>query len=294
MDFVVARSEGIVSIDNQPLVIDTSLLASNVALVAYDCTAGSGKIEYNDRLRLLESFIDVTPYVSFVNAWLTQAALITTTPLTLSLAQSIKLSLVDGIFNSKRQLPITALGNTWDASDQSLMNMQAAIASWDVAASATSADTTLTQNFNGMGIDTHQTQFAAVSPPSPAGGGAISYVPGYTTNLDQTVSFADNVNSDAYIGSVSGGGFYQQALFSANYNAQLAPPAVKGPDIQISPYNSPATVTLAMSDVRMLISTINSRRTTLQNTRLTKRNAINSKTTITDIIAYDVTAGWPF
>lgn len=294
MDLVIARSEGIVAIDNQPLAVDTSPLAANIALVAYDCTAGSGKIEYNDRLRVLEPFIDITPYAPFVDIWLTQAELVTLTPLTLTLAKNIKLSLVDGIFNSKRQLPITTLGHTWDASDQALMAMQAAIASWDIAASATAADSSLTVTFNNIGIDTHYTQFAATSAAVVAGGGAISYVPHYTTNKDGTYSTGDNVVSSYFAGSVGGGGFYSQANFNANYNAQLNAVSTTGPTFALAPYNSTVSVVLAMTDLRSLISAINNRRTQLQNTRLAKRNAINALPTITTVIGYDVTTGWPY
>jgi hypothetical protein len=294
VDLVIARSEGVMSIDNQPLGIDTSPLPINVAIVAYDCSGGAGNIEYSDRLRLLEPFIDVTPYAPFVNAWLSAATLITGAPLTLALAQQIKLALVDGLFNSKRQLPITALGRTWDASDHALMGMQAAITSWDVAAAATSADSSLTTNFNGIGIDTRQTQPAATSPPSGSGGGAISYVPGYSQNQNGTYHNADNVNSDAYFGAVSGGGFSQQALFSAQYHAPLNASPVVGPSIDWPPYNSTTTIRLAMTDMRTLMSTINARRTTLQNTRISKTSVINNMTTIAAVIAYDATLGWPY
>jgi hypothetical protein len=294
VDFVVARSEGIVSIDNQPLAVDTSPLPVNVAIVAYDLASGVGRIEYSDRLRLLEPFIDVVPYAPFVNSWLTQAALITGAPLTLSLAQQIKLALVDGIFNSKRQLPITALGHTWDASDQALMGMQAAITSWDVAASATSADSGLTQNFNGISIRTAPTSFINASPPAVADGGAISYVPRPTQNLDGTWSFGQNVTSSYFAGSVSGGGFSSQAQFVAAYNSQLTAAITTGPSVQWPPLNSTVTVSLAMTDMRSLISSINSRRTTLQNARLAKRNAINALATVAAVIAYDATTGWPF
>jgi hypothetical protein len=293
VDFVVARSEGIVAIDNQPLAVDTSPLATNIELIAYDCTNGSGKIEYNDRLRLLDTFIDVTPYVRFVNAWLSQAALITTTPLTLPLAKNIKLALVDGIFNSKRQLPITTLGRTWEATDQALMGMQAAVVSWDIAAAASSADTSLTHNFNGMGINTSHSSYVSASPPTVYGGGAISYVPHYTTNQDGTFSTGNNVNSAGFVGGVGGGGFASQANFNAAYSSALQSTTTKGPNIDWPPLNSSVTVSLAMTDMQSLINSINVRRTALQNTWLAKRNAINALSTIAVVIAYDVTTGWP-
>jgi hypothetical protein len=293
VDLVIARSEGIMSIDNQPLAIDISLVASNIDIVAYDCTAGSGTIEYNDRLRVLEKFIDFAPYAPFVNVWL-QASLLTQLPPTIALAKQIKLALVNGIFNSKRQLPISFASNTWDASDSALAEMQAAIVSWDVAASASSADVTLTQNFNSMGINTSQTSFISASPPAGAGGGAISYVPGYS-GPDSKNNFTNspNQNSPAWIGQVSGGGFSSQAGFSAQYGSALAAPTTTGPTFALAPYNSTVSVLMIMTDLRSLISAINTRRMTLTNVQLAKRNAINALTTIDAVIAYDVTTGWP-
>ena len=293
MDFVIARSEGIMSIDNQPLAIDTSSVASNIEIVVYDCSAGSGNLEYNDRLRVLEKFIDVAPYAPFVNVWL-QASLLTQLPPTIVLAKQIKLALVDGIFNSKRQLPISFASNMWDASDQALAEMQAAIVSWDVAASASSADVTLTQNFNSIGINTNQTSFVSVSPPAGAGGGAISYSPHYT-GPDSKGNYTNppNVTSPAFIGQVSGGGLASQAGFSAQYGSALAAPTTTGPTFALAPYNSTVSVLMTMTDLRSLISAINTRRTTLTNVQLAKRNAINALTTIDAVIAYDVTTGWP-
>jgi hypothetical protein len=289
VDLVIARSEGIVAIDNQPLAVDTSPLASNIALVAYDCTAGKGSIEYNDRLRLLEPFIDMTPYAPFVNAWLTQAALVTDTPLTLPLAKTIKLSLVDGIFNSKRQLPITALGRTWDASDQALMGMQAAIVSWDVAGAAFAADATLVNDFNNIGIATTRIANASANAAFSADSAPFTYIDSFSPPPNQT----PHSGAIAFMTAVAGGGITGNAAFSANYGRPLSAITTQGPSISWPPLNSTVSVTLAMSDMRSLISSINSRRTTLQNTRLTKQNAINALSTIAAVIAYDVTTGWP-
>lgn len=276
------------SIDNQPLAIDTTTLPTNVAIVIYDLTAGAGKLEYNDRQRLLEKFIDIIPYAQFVNVWLTQASLITGTPnLTLQLAKRIKISLVDGIFNSKRQLPIAAVGNTWDASDQALMGMQASITGWDIAAAASQSDATLAANFNSTGIKV--TLASGASTTAAAGGttDSFTYLAGYANGafFPATATF---------LTGVTGGGFTAQASFVANWNKQIGYAPTTGPAISWPPYNSTVNVQLSMANMRTLISTINSRRTSLQSVRQSKTNAINALTTIAAVIAYDATTGWPY
>jgi hypothetical protein len=292
LDFVISRSEGIVSIDNQPLVINTSSVPANVAIVVYDCSSGAGSIEYNDRLRILEPFIDLTPYASFINAWLTAAAAITGMPVTLAQAKTVKLGLVDGIFNSKRQLPISYAGRTWDATDQSMLGMQAAIAAWDIAQSITNGDNQFSNNVNAISLQTPRTADVSASAISPT-----------TDTIDSICLAPVDGQHDAnwYWGSagpgvtgVYGGDVTQQPNVSMSKSQINAPLQIVGPPIDWPPLNSTVTVSLAMSDMRTLIATIQQRRTTLQNTRLAKINAINAMGTIAAVIAYDVTTGWPF
>jgi hypothetical protein len=278
LDLVIARSEGVVSIDNQPLAIDTTPVPSIVSIVAYDCSGGAGNIEYNDRLRLLEPFIDVTPYVSLVNAWLTAAELVA---ISLAQAKQVKIGLVDGIFNSKRQLPIMTQGNTWDATDQSLLGMQSSVMAWDVAGAVTVADAILSDNVNKV-------QYLGAMPVGVAASAAVA-----TTG---TVSYYDaGVDSGAtstFATGASGGGVTQQPVVVASKGGVDSAP-LSQPTIDWPPLNSTVMVRMSMANMRALITSIQTRRTSLQNTQIAKKNAINALTTVAAVIAYDVTTGWP-
>jgi hypothetical protein len=285
MDLVIARDEGIISIDNQPLAVDTSLVPSNVSVVIYDCTAGAGNMEYNDRLRLLEPFIDVTPYVSFVNAWLTAAI----NQITLAQAKLVKIGLIEGIFNSKRQLPITVLGYTWDATDQSLLGMQAAITAWDVASAVTTADATFSANVNAMTV---------VTPSTPAAANAVTPATSSIPNILLVNPDGQHDTSWAWqsagpgVTGVSGGDLTQQPNATMQKSPINAPPVIAGPPIDWPPLNSTVMVRLTMAQMRQLIWSILWRRTQLQATRVTKTNTINGLDKVASVITYDVTTGW--
>jgi hypothetical protein len=296
MDIVIARSEGIMSIDNQPLAIDMSPLAANIELIAYDCTAGSGNIEYSNSLRVLSPFIDVTPYAPFANTWLTAANAVVGMPVTLAQAKRVKIGLVDGIFNSKRQLPISYAGNTWDATDQAMVGMQATINAYDIAADIAAGDATLASNVNTMQLNVNLN--VPASQPA-ATGGTTAYIryasavsPKTGSKGPWTPTF---VNSPSWIfpSGVSGGGINQQPSYYGS-KSSITYKQTAGPNVSWAPLNATTPVTMSTASMRTLISNIQARRASLQATRLTKTNAINLKTTIADIITYDVTAGWPF
>ncbi len=298
LDFVISRDEGIVAIDNQPLAIDTSPVPANVAMVAYDCTSGAGSIEYNDRLRLLEPFIDLTPYSSYVNAWLTAATAIAAMPITLAQAKNVKLGLVDGVFNSKRQLPIAALGYTWDATDQSMLGMQSAIMAWDVAAAITNADNQFSAAVNAASVQTPLNTGVSASAITCTTSN-IPYAndasPGHPATY--TYGYYDGgqwTGSPYFVDGVSGGGITQQPNVSMLKAPINAPPAITGPPIDWPPLNSTVSVSLTMSQMRSLVNSIQQRRMQLQNTRLAKITVINGMTTVAGVIAYDATTGWPF
>jgi hypothetical protein len=291
MDFVIARDEGIMSIDNQPLAIDTSALASNIALVAYDCSGGKGNIEYENSLRVLAPFIDVLPYAAFPNTWLTAAAALVGMPVTLAQAKRVKIGLVDGIFNSKRQLPISYAGNMWDATDQAMIGMQAAINSWNIAADISAADKALADNVNTMGLQVHMSNPASAPVAFIASTDTVSAAT--TATLDNTGKWVVGMStSPAWATAVGGGTVGVQPAYFAT-KGQITSSPTNGPNVPWPPLNATAPVTLSMGQMRTLISNIQTRRAALQSTRLTKTNAVNLLTTIAAVIAYDATAGWP-
>ena len=125
MNFVIVRSDGVMTIDNAALAMDVSSLPSNIEVVAW--RGNSGIIEYNDRPRVLTLFTDPSPYQSLVNAWMTAQAA-ASPALTLAQAKAIKSDFVDGIFAGKRIAPVAYAGFYWDASDESVLAMLQSLA----------------------------------------------------------------------------------------------------------------------------------------------------------------------
>jgi hypothetical protein len=386
VDFVIATSEGVVSIDNQPLGVDTTTLPANVAVVAYDCSSGAGNIEYNDRLRILEPLLDPTPYQAVLNNWLVEAAAQTVMPVTLAQAQRVKIGIVNGIYNGKRQLPITAIGYTWDASDTAYADMQAAITSstpgmvdtlttqtnqqvgtlttqtnQQAASLATQTNqqvATLTAHTNQQAASlaaqtnqqvatlTAQTNQSAASlaaqtnqqsqslsivqyvPAAAQGayasaGGSATYVVGGSqlAGIPYTVSF--NTASSSFVTGVAGGGITQQPQYYASNPVQIVSPIQTEPTAQTAPtqtaptqtaptqtaptqtsptqsttakfmpLNGRTALTLNVSQIGQIVAAIQSRRSSLQTVRLNKTGEINALNTISAVIAYDATTGWP-
>jgi hypothetical protein len=247
--FLIAPEEGLLAIDNQPLNIDMSSMPKNISIIAYNCSNGVGQVEYNDRLKLFDWFGDVSPYIQFLNKWLTVAAALTATPLTLPQSKYVQIGLVDALYNSKRQAPIAALGYNWDASDPAVAAMQAALASWDVVAAASAADAALAQSVNGMTIDTQ-----TVQNPGPPGG--------------------------------------QTWTSTSTHSGINAPGMALGPTVFWPTYNYTALVQLTMAQMRVIIDQIHQRQMNLDSVRQSKETAIKLKTSIADVIAYDIVSGW--
>src|SRR5215469_1535541 len=106
------------AVDNANVIgMDYSILPSNVEIVEWK--NGLGEIEYNDRPRLRENFIDVTPYCSLFQQYMTLLM-----GITLPQAKKIQIDLIAVLFESKRQAPyhypVAAGDYYWDASDATM------------------------------------------------------------------------------------------------------------------------------------------------------------------------------
>jgi hypothetical protein len=289
VDFVIATSEGVVSIDNQPLGVDTTSLPTNVAIVAYDCSTGAGNIEYNDRLRILEPLLDPTPYQTVLNNWLVAANALTTVKITLAQAKRVKIGIVNGIYNGKRQLPVTAIGHTWDASDTAYADMQAAITS----STPSMVDSLATQTNTAVHSDTAIQSVPAVSyAAAGAAGTAITYVTGGSQGTSAPYTVSLNTASANYIASVSGGQMAQQPQYVISNIAQVVTPTSQT-TARFTPLNETVALTLNVSGIGQIVSTIQARRSSLQTVRVNKTNEINALLDVAHVIAYDATSGWP-
>lgn len=289
MDFVIATFEGVVSIDNQPLGVDTTSLPANVAVVAYDCSSGAGNIEYNDRLRILEPLLDPTPYQVVLNNWLKVAAALTAMPVTLVQAKHVKIGIVNGIYNGKRQLPVTAIGHTWDASDTAYADMQAAITS----ATPGMIDSLTIQANTSIHSDTPVQSTPAQSQGAYASaGGSATYVTGGTqsTGIPYTVSLY--TASSSFVTAVAGGQISQQPQYVISNPTQIISPN-QNTTANFTPLNETTALTLTVGQIGQIVATIQGRRSALQTVKVNKTNSINALTTVNAVISYDATTGWP-
>jgi hypothetical protein len=283
MNFVMVRSDSIMSIDNETSIVSLAALAPNLEIVAFDTTTAKGNVEYNDRPRLLEPFADPTPYQPQINAWITNVAARSALPLTLTQAKLIKNGLVDGIFNFKRQQPITLGTNVWDATDSALAAMISALEAWDIVQDINSAFASTANEVNSMGITTYTFTNTSITYPGSVSGTYVTAV--------------DFKNSQITTQSITAGGPDQQSASSssASYSSHnnINVQSLHAPTIAWPPYNSTTTVTLSFGQMRALISQIGARGITYRNTQLTKKAAINALATIAAVVAYDATTGWP-
>src|SRR5262249_1779454 len=72
------------------------------------------------RVPMREPFTDIAPFIPLFNAWILAAQSNppgTSPPITVTQARFTKSALVDALFAAKRQMPVTAYGYQWDASD---------------------------------------------------------------------------------------------------------------------------------------------------------------------------------
>jgi hypothetical protein len=118
MKFWMQQPGGCMCIDNAVINgIPFPGLPRNVFMVFWD--NGRGEVEYYDALSIRTPFTDLTPYLPYVDNFLT-AAQHEEQPLNLRQAKAIKNEIIDTLFNCKRQLPVAFDGQDWDGIDESV------------------------------------------------------------------------------------------------------------------------------------------------------------------------------
>lgn len=124
--FAALRGQDVMAIGNASLKFDfKSMVPANVEIISWGDWVG--RIEYNDRPRVLEEFKDpagaaLMPPIQIpllINSWITNAAALPA-PLTLDQAKQIKIDLVEALYFYKRQLPYSYLGYQWTALDEDI------------------------------------------------------------------------------------------------------------------------------------------------------------------------------
>lgn len=302
MRFFMARDVNLMGIDNHNLEVDLSSLPSTIRHITYD--TNQGEIEYNNlAIAIREPFVDPTPYIPHVDAWLTKANTLIP-PITVGQARTVKTAFVDILFAGKTQLPINVSGTLYDARDETVKRM--------LADSVTSGGLVATINariadFNSL-VSTFNTNVASsiaafnsqVTAFNTAVNGFDATINAYSTDLDAklTANFT-SLNSGSYHDAIEtalavdppSGGFDDQSL-DANYGSvsgigSFIPSITAFPSLGSFP-----TVTVTTDLTGQILSAISARTLTLQSVWAAKKAAIAALSTVASVIAYDVTAGW--
>lgn len=130
MNFVVLRSEGVMSIDNEAIELNTTgLLPAHVEILAWRGEKGSGFIERNDCQRVVEKVEDLIPYRLLVDSWIDAASRLPT-PISLAQAHRIKLDMVEAVYKNKRIAPYPYGAYVYEATDEAVAYMSAAVSAF--------------------------------------------------------------------------------------------------------------------------------------------------------------------
>jgi len=301
------------AVDNSFVIgVDFSALPANTWMIQW--TDGKGEIEYQtpegDNLNgLREKFFDVTPYVPYFKQFLTLLS-----DITLDQAQQVQIELINQLFDSKRQLPfhyVVAAGNYWwNATDdqvaaattgslQGLITLVNTISAQlnAVIAALNGNDSAICGTGNAVVIDVNNhaiaqsTQLAtdfdnalgqigdgrnAINPKLQSGSSSGYAEPGLSGNIPgTTASFVNLANHFA-------------VTPAAWNNLQPFTPS----STQWIPYGSNDPVPVTPAEQNAILTGIAARSTVLYGTKNTKVNEVKALTTIDEVIAYDVLAGW--
>jgi hypothetical protein len=279
--------------------MDFSSLPTNIWMVQW--TDGRGEIEYqddegNNLNGIRDNFTDIVPYVPFFQQFMNYLA-----GLTLAQAKKIQSELVTLLFETKNQLPYNhtiAAGNfNWETTD-------AAIAAMSIAMfPALLSGTNISLNSLATQINSQFTSMA-----SQINTGTVDQGDGLATQLNTILGYwGDGLNT-------INNKLHTFLLPSTDYaaapglNANLAQTTVNfvpvtttaltadNPglaSIQWIPFGQGTSVTVSVTEMSEIMSGIHNRRLSLTTTKFNKIEAINALTEISDVIAYDVTTGWP-
>jgi hypothetical protein len=144
MKFWLVPANNVVTVDDAPMAVDLSDVPANIYIV--DWGGKDGTILYTDRVGVREKFSDPSPYQTYINRWMLAAqdpnqnelGAPSVQPITLAQAQAVKTSLINSLFDLKRQAPIdvtitvtpssssekATITTTYDASDENVSSMQ--------------------------------------------------------------------------------------------------------------------------------------------------------------------------
>lgn len=298
MRFMVDRLGSQMCVDNAIATgMDFTALAATIALIVWD--GFSGEIESTDGPAVRTTFADPSPYQPLLNAWMTKVAA-ATPPLNIAQARSIKTALVNAVYSAKRQAPITSGGVTYEATNEAITAMAAALTWGDFAALAAAINASIGPL--ATNVNTDMTQLCNQN----------------NTNFTTLAAQCTNLQN-IYLGAASDGSSGGSFEYITNFIAQRGNPTINlfpfgtlpvpatvvvsaipapaalnaGSSVQIYPIGSTTPITLTPAAATAVPAALAQRRNTLLGVRGTKQNQIAALATVAAAIAYDATSGWP-
>jgi hypothetical protein len=279
--------------------MDFSSLPANVWMVQW--TDGRGEIEYqddegNNLNGIRDNFTDIVPYVPFFQQFMNYLA-----GLTLAQAKKIQSELVTLLFETKSQSPYNhtiAAGNfNWETTDAAVAAMSIAMFPALLSGTNTSLNSLVTQI---------NAQFTSIA--SQINTGTVNQGDNLATFLNSMIGYwGDGLNTInnklhtvllASTDYVAAPGLNPQLDHTTVDFVPVTTTALTADNpgvasIQWIPLGQGTAVTMSVTEMSEIMSGIHNRRLSLTTTKFNKIEAINALTEISDVIAYDVTTGWP-
>jgi hypothetical protein len=261
----ICPSDGQVTIDDASISgLNTSPVASNVFLLFWHGDHGEIMRKQDATMPVREKFIDPTPYLPIFDRFLL-AGENETPPLTLAQAKRIKQSLLESLFNMKRQQSYNGIAQT----DTFQVAAIGSLTSAGVVDAVNAAIDTLNANLANL----------------------IRYYVDLNNAIIKAGAYLAAINAaiDSIQVTVSGGGesgYTTNVTFTPmpeQFLYELPVPSAG----QYMPH-----VTLAANSTAQMVNAVSARTYSLSNVWVTKFNEIEACTTIPQVAAYDIVSGW--
>lgn len=269
-------------IDNAMIVgLSLASLPANVSILTWDGLIG--ELEYSDAPAVRTLFVDPSPYLPMVNAWIVAAA----SAISLAQSKTIKSALVNQLYDLKRQAEYSG----YEATDEAVLGMIEALSGpgYGSIGSFTSDYNNAAQT-HANGVNSAFSLHLAYLNQS-YGSVPDRINPSYSNFYSQFPAALHGQRFSPYDGPTITGGFTSAwPGMSMPAYPTLSTPADS--TVQWFAIGATSPTSMAYSTFVSITSGIVSRRSSLQATRVTKMNQIAALSTIAAVAAYDVTAGW--
>ncbi|WP_024516861.1 hypothetical protein [Bradyrhizobium sp. Tv2a-2] len=291
--FVINNALGTVHVNAVGATVSTSALATNINYVQFDGATGVGQIMYNDRPSIAEQFTDPSPYQTYINSWISAEAALLTLPLTLAQAKAVKCALASAIWGVKRQQPVnvtvTAGNYNWDASDLGVSRLSA-IAPYIYIGPVNTLIGTINSEMATL-ISALNTNVGDYNGFVTAYG---SFVTNLQTNLNTWVAHL-NTSEAAVTNWVQPGNMTVPASGSPSNMGNTSFSAlstITPPTMNLLPVGATSNVSLSPADLGSILQAIATQNAREALANATIQAAVNALSTISAVVAYDVTTGW--